>query len=109
MAQHRGDLIASLGGRDGLSEQELPIVELVSKDLLLLESIDAYLFTVGVFNKKRKQAYPLLASRMQVSDSIVRKLQALGLQRRAAHRQSLQDILAGLPESTSTEGGTPMA
>ena len=104
MAQHRGDLIASLGGRDGLSEQELRIVELVSKDLLLLESIDAYLFTVGIFNRKRKQAYPIVATRMQISDSITRKLQALGLSRRSKPTQTLAELLMKRPEPT--EEGT---
>ena len=94
MSAYKADLIISLGGREGLSVQEETIVEMCSRDFLLLENIDAYLLTVGIFNRKRKQAYPLLASRMQVSDSLARKLQMLKLKRRIAPMRSLNDLLS---------------
>ena len=83
IAKYRAELTASLGGSDNLSAQENTLVEMCSRDWLMLQHIDAYLFQTGIFNKKRRQAYALTVQRMQLADSLTRRLQALGLQRRA--------------------------
>ena len=44
MASYSAELVASLGGADNLSAQELTLIEIAAKDWLLLQSIDAYLF-----------------------------------------------------------------
>lgn len=93
IAKYRAELLASLGGADSLSAQENTLVEMCSRDWLMLQHIDAYLFQTGIFNKKRRQAYALTVQRMQIADSLTRRLQALGLQRRAKPVLSLSDYL----------------
>lgn len=83
IAKYRAELLSSLGGAENLSAMELTILETCSRDWILLQSIDAYILQTGAFNKKRRQAYPLTVQRMQIADSLTRRLQALGLQRRS--------------------------
>jgi len=81
MKAYRADLISSLGGAD-MSTQDLTIIDLCAKDKLIVDSIDAYLLQAGLFSKRKKAAWPLLATRLQVADSLTRKLQALGLSKK---------------------------
>lgn len=94
IAKYRAELLSSLGGSDSLSAQEHTLVEMCSRDWLMIQHIDAYLFQTGIFNKKRRQAYALTVQRMQLADSLTRRLQALGLQRRAKPVLSLSDYLS---------------
>ncbi len=93
IAKYRAELLSSLGGAENLSAMELTILETCSRDWILLQSIDAYILQTGAFNKKRRQAYPLTVQRMQIADSLTRRLQALGLQRRSKVL-SLSDYLS---------------
>lgn len=97
MAQYRADLLASLGGRDSLSTQELTLIEMCAKDWLILQSVDAYLLQAGLFNKKKRTAYPLTVQRMQLADGLTRRLQSLGLKRRPKPTKSLQEVLGASP------------
>lgn len=108
IAKYRAELLSSLGGAENLSAMELTILETCSRDWILLQSIDAYILQTGAFNKKRRQAYPLTVQRMQIADSLTRRLQALGLQRRAK-QVSLSDYLANgkAPTKTTTEPSAP--
>jgi hypothetical protein len=81
--QYRADLVSSLGGADNLSIQEMTIIELCAKDKLIVDSIDAYLLTVGLFSKRKKSAFPLLIQRQTIADGLTRRLLALGLTRRS--------------------------
>lgn len=93
VAAYRADLLASLGGAESLSAQELTLVEMCAKDWLILQSVDAYLLQAGLFNKKKRAAYPLTATRMQIADSLTRRLQALGLTKRAKPTRTLSELL----------------
>ena len=93
MAQYKANLISDLGGQENLSTQELTIVEMVSKDWLILQSIDAYLLQAGLFSRRRKSAYALTIQRGQIADSLTRRLQAVGLKRRAKPVGNLADLL----------------
>ena len=100
VSQYKADLVASLGGPANLSTQELTIIEMCAKDWLILQSVDAYLLQAGLFNRKKKTAYPLTIQRMQVADSLTRRLQALGLARRSKPTQTLAELLMKRPEPT---------
>lgn len=93
MAAYRSDLLASLGGVESLSAQELTLVEMCAKDWLILQSVDAYLLQAGLFNKKKRASYPLTSTRMQIADSLTRRLQALGLAKRVKPARTLSDLL----------------
>ena len=106
MASYQADLVSSLGGAENLSAQEMTVVEMAARDWLLLQDIDAYLLQVGTFNRKKRQAYPLLASRIQISESLTNKLKALGLSRRAKPVSTLASLLAGEHNQTPLSGGS---
>jgi hypothetical protein len=93
MAQYRADLLSSLGGAENLSAQELTLLELCVRDHLIVQSIDAYLLQAGLFNKKKRSAYSLTMQRMQIADSLTRRLQSLGLKRRDKRTQGLHELL----------------
>lgn len=94
IAKYRSELLSSLGGSDSLSAQENTLVEMCSRDWLMLQHIDTYLFQTGIFNKKRRQAYALTIQRMQIADGLTRRLQVLGIQRRSKPL-TLNDYLNG--------------
>jgi hypothetical protein len=100
MNAYRSDLTASLGGKDNLSVQELTLVELASRDWAILQQVDAYILTVGVFSKRKKAAYALTSQRMQMADALTRRLQALGLSKRSRPVKSLNELLNASPEPT---------
>src|SRR5690349_18806389 len=108
MAQYRADLLSSLGGVENLSAQELTLLELCVRDHLILQSIDGYLLQAGLFNKKKRTAYSLTMQRMQLADSLTRRLQSLGLKRRAKPTRSLTELLTNGRDAqhpTSNLGG----
>lgn len=110
LAKYRAELLSSLGGAENLSAMETTIVEMCAKDWLLVQTIDAYILQTGAFNKKRRQAYALTVQRMQIADSLTRRLQALGLQRRAKPVLSLSDYLAnGKPTKQNPTSASPSA
>lgn len=111
MSGYRANLLASLGGRDLLSEQELIVVELIVKDQFILSQVDGYLGQVGYFNRRKKSAHPLTVQRMTIADGPKRSLLALGLKRRSKPVKSLAELLAmpskpTQPASTVAPGST---
>jgi hypothetical protein len=98
---YKSALIASLGGADNLSEQELTIVDLISRDVIVVEQIDAYLVQHEVVNKKKRCLYPIALQRMALAESVTKRLAALGLARRSKQVQTLTQLLNASPEPPS--------
>jgi len=94
-----------LGRSDNLSTQELTIIELITKDWLILQSIDSYLLQAGLFNKRKKSAYSLTIQRGTIADGLTRRLLASGLNRRSKPVQSLAQLLAN---TSQTEQNWPV-
>jgi hypothetical protein len=103
VAQYRAELLSSLGGAENLSAMETTIVEMCSRDWLLIQHIDSFILQTGAFSKRRRAAYHITIQRMQIVDSLTRRLQALGLQRRAKPPISLSDYLANGSKPTPGE------
>lgn len=80
------------------------IVNIATRTHLLLESLDAYIFSMRSPVSKRKRAlHPVVRVRQQLADSLARLLEQLGLQRVAKPVPSLQDYLRSTAaEKTST-------
>ena len=105
LAAWRRDLIADLGGTQDLSTQRQALVDLVVREKLLLDSIDAYLLELGggIINRRRRALAPVVRERSQLADSLTRRLQALGLDRRVTEAPDLGRYLAqryGAPEDS---------
>jgi hypothetical protein len=106
LADTRARLAASLGGEATLSEQQAIIIRVAARTVLLLESLDNSLFSLGsLVNRKRRQCYPIIEQRARVADSLLRQLQALGLRRQAGPQETLSAYI----ERVKTENASPVA
>jgi hypothetical protein len=85
LAAWRADLVRDLGGHDALSTQQHAMVELLCRQKLLLESIDAWLLVQpSLVNARKRSLLPVVRERQQVADALARYLAQLGLQRQTA-------------------------
>jgi hypothetical protein len=70
------------------------VVDEFIKRFVMLESIDAWLFTQPqLLNKNRKTLYPIVIQRMTIGDGMLRCLRELGLERKAKQIPDIQDYL----------------
>jgi hypothetical protein len=65
LAEWRRDLIADLGGPEQISKQREALVDLCVREMLMLDSIDAYLLELGraIINRKRRSLLPVVRER----------------------------------------------
>ncbi len=92
LAQWRTELIEDLGGVENCSVQQLTLVDLVCRQKLLLDSIDAWLLTQDVVNKRRRALIAVCRERQQLADALARYLSQLGLNRKK-RPTSLPDLI----------------
>jgi len=92
----RLELIRDLGGPETLSTQRAALVDLVVREKLILDSIDAYLLELGgaIISRKRRSLLPVVRERAQLADSFTRRLVALGLERRIREAPDLANYIA---------------
>jgi hypothetical protein len=78
----RDELVADLGGPANVSKQQQVIINLALRTHLLLESLDAFIFSMdSPVNKRRRSVYPVIRERQSLADSLARYLAMLGLHR----------------------------
>ena len=81
----RRDVLADLGGPQQVSAARLALLDAAVGSVIILHSLDAFLFGMateqGLASRKYRRAFPIVADRMRVADSLARQLQALGLER----------------------------
>jgi len=94
----RDGVIADCGGRPTLAVTKLSAINVALGSWLLLSTIDSYLMhlaaTASVLDKKHRRLYPIANERMRVADSLVKQLQAIGLDKASAPPQTLDTYLA---------------
>ena len=94
LAAWRADLVVDLGGEGALSTQQRALIDVVVRQKLLLESVDAWLLTQpSLVNSRKRALLPVVRERQGLADSLARYLVQLGLERRAKPVQSLDDYL----------------
>jgi len=94
-AKLRSEIIRDLGGEENLSAQQLAVVKEFTKRSVMVESIDAWIFTQpSLLNKRTRSLYPIVVQRQVIADGMIRCLERLGLERRAKQIPSLQDYLS---------------
>jgi hypothetical protein len=99
-------LIADLGGVTNVSVQEEAIVDLLVRDRILLDSVDAWLLSQpSLADRKRRSLIPALEQRARLADSMARRLQLLGLKRRT-RRKTVQEIMAEIHAVPETSNAT---
>ena len=91
----RRDLVADLGGEQAVTAQQRALVEIITRTMLYLNHLDAFLMQQKrLVDRKKKTVLPVLLQRQQLADSLSRHLVALGLERRAKPVQSLHEYVA---------------
>ncbi len=93
----RQGLAADLGGPDAVSEAQQALITEIVGSVILLQSVDAYLFRLveygAVVDKRRHRLWPIVTDRMRVADGLVRQLAKLGLQRKPPKAPSLENYV----------------
>src|SRR5262249_9511138 len=90
------ELIDDLGGSEGVSTQQAALIDLLTREKLILDSLDAYLAELGggIINRKKRALIPIVRERAQLADSFTRRLRALGLERRKHEAPDVATYLA---------------
>jgi hypothetical protein len=87
---------ADLGG--DLSTAEETLLEQASRQLLLIDSVDSWIFDPkahrSLVNARKRSIAPVLAQRQALVDSLVRLLQLLGLKRQAETDRWMEEVRA---------------
>lgn len=74
--------MAALGGDDALSPQRRRLVDLAARAALLVDHVDAWLFTQrSLVNARNRTLLPIVVQRVQLADHLARLLDKLGLER----------------------------
>lgn len=95
LMEWKSDLLRDLGGEESLTAQEKLLVELVTRQKVLLDSIDQWLFKQrSIVNGKKRVLYSVVAQRNALQNSLVNSLDRLGLKRREKRVESLAEYLA---------------
>jgi len=90
----RDDLIRDLGGPGCISTAQGLIVQQVAKSWVMLQSIDDWMLTRPLMNKRARALFPVVLQRQTLEDSLVRNLRTLGLERKTKPTPSLPEYLA---------------
>jgi hypothetical protein len=91
----RNEIVKDLGGEAGLSAQRRAVLDVVIREKLLLDSIDAYVLSrPSLIVRQRKALLPVVKERQAIADSFIRNLQILGLDRIKPPAPTLADIFA---------------
>jgi len=95
LQQWRAALVQDLGGPQELSTQQQAIVDLCVRTKLIIDSIDAYCARQpSLVNHRKRAVFPVVMQREQLADSLMRRLDILGLKRQARDI-TLGDVLKG--------------
>ena len=107
----RRDVLADLGGGEAVSAARRAVLDAAVGSLIVLHSLDAYLFGLaaaqGLASRKYRRAFPIVADRIRVADSLARPLQALGLDRVPQRVATLEEYVAA--KYTAGPAETPPA
>jgi hypothetical protein len=109
LAAWRAELVADLGGEGALSTQQRALVDVIVRQKLLLESVDAWLLVQpSLVNSRKRALLPVVRERQALADSLARYLTQLGLERRARPVPNLDDYLRQRsPRSAELPGAPP--
>ncbi len=113
LAGWRAALVRDLGGIEGLSTQQLALIDLAIRTKLMLDSIDAWLLAQPtLINRRKRSLLPVVRERLQLADALARYLTQLGLDRQVHDwTPSLKSISQRYGNHESTDdpkkGGEP--
>jgi hypothetical protein len=95
LAERREQIEKDAGGRDQLSQVKSDIVDRYLRTLVLIDSIDAFLFKQPSLVRKRSRSlYPIVQQRTALVDSALRLANAIGLDKKPPKPLTFAEILA---------------
>src|SRR5262249_14284443 len=111
LAAWRADLVTDLGGEAALSTQQRALVDVIVRQKLLLESVDAWLLVQPTLvNSRQRTLLPVVRERQALADSLARYLVQLGPEPRAKPVRTLDDSpRQRSPRSDEPPGPSPLA
>src|SRR5438067_12828103 len=78
--------VAARGGPDGITTQQLALVELAVRTKLLVDSVDAFVLAMpSPVNRQKHCLHPVVKERQSLVSQLQSLLHDLGLERRAKH------------------------
>ena len=90
----KDQLVVDLGGNESLSAAKAGLIDVVARTKVLLDACDAWLLEQpSIVNRKRKSLVAVATQRQVLADSLLRTLQALGLERVARPIKDLQTYI----------------
>jgi IS30 family transposase len=82
LSEWREGLVADLGGEEELSTQQRTLIDVLAREKLLLQSIDAWLLQQDkLVNASLRAVYPVVQQRTELANAFSRRLVLLGLDR----------------------------
>jgi hypothetical protein len=94
--QFRAEIVRDLGGEDSLSAQKKAVLDIVVREKLLLDGLDAWILLQPSLVDRRKRALlPVVKERQALASAFVEHLAMLGLDKRTAAVPDLHSYLAG--------------
>jgi len=98
----KADVAADLGG--SLSRAQETILESAAQKLIIRDSLSDFLMRLPSLVTKKRQAVAVLGTYLQVSDSLNRDLERLGLERRAKPVPTLEEYIAAKDAEQAEQG-----
>jgi hypothetical protein len=78
----RKELTIALGGEDDLSPQKKMLVELATRQRLIIDHIDGYIMSLpSLILRRKKSVLPIVMQRAVLAESLQKTLDRLGLER----------------------------
>ncbi|MGH9867913.1 MAG: hypothetical protein ACREAA_07100 [Candidatus Polarisedimenticolia bacterium] len=100
---------ADLGGAEQLSAGQQAALKDIRTILYLMGVAEVFMATTSPVNRRGRCFYPIVQQWAALSDSLLRRLQTLGLERRAREIPSLTDYLKRQrPQDARTETSGPL-
>lgn len=95
-AAQRQEFIDALGGESDVSPQRLRIIDTTVRTAMLLDYVDGYIAEIGskIINRRHKRLAYIVQQRQSLADSLLKHLQALGLDRRTRRVEDVADYMA---------------
>jgi len=84
MRKWKQDLIADLGGPDGISTAQEALIDIAARSKIMLDSIDNWILgQPTLINTRKKSMLAVVQQRQAIADGLCRVIEKLGLERKA--------------------------
>ncbi|MGA3177421.1 MAG: hypothetical protein ABSE19_08740 [Candidatus Acidiferrum sp.] len=102
----RRELFTALGGEDDLSPQKKMLVELATRQRLIISHIDAFIFSLpSLINRRKKIAIPIVMQRATLAESLQKTLDRLGLEKQMKKVEELDAWIERRAKEKAEAGG----